>query len=26
MNPFMLLTCNQGYSATASPFLSSNGK
>ncbi|XP_071556340.1 transcription factor collier isoform X1 [Temnothorax nylanderi] len=26
MNPFMLPTCNQGYSAAASPLLSSNGK
>ncbi|XP_051163613.1 transcription factor collier isoform X1 [Leptopilina boulardi] len=26
MNPFMLPTCNQGYSTTGSPLLSSNGK
>ncbi|EFN69353.1 Transcription factor collier [Camponotus floridanus] len=26
MNPFMLPTCNQGYSTAASPLLSSNGK
>ncbi|XP_015602901.1 transcription factor collier isoform X2 [Cephus cinctus] len=26
MNPFMLPTCSQGYSATASPLLSSTGK
>ncbi|XP_012222546.1 transcription factor collier isoform X2 [Linepithema humile] len=26
MNPFMLPTCSQGYSAAASPLLSSNGK